>query len=243
VSYDDGKTWEPEEYILSNGENYPGGIAMSGGGMISMVPHNGQIQAVHWRPLPRDKPDLAYQRVPTRAEQAAPAPPSFDPDAHIKMIEDGKTTQLPAMRSDILIVPPGVKHSAVRYRRNSSIIQRSPSGEIYCAGNILGRYMMVSEDDGRTWQRRELDIQGWGVLVGFCILRNGDFVIVYEPIGGGYRGLYTARSKDEGKTWSVTMADLDLSPFTRIRGKGNNVIELIDGTLLMAVQLWGGRDE
>jgi hypothetical protein len=102
--------------------------------------------------------------------------------------------------------------------------------------------MMVSEDEGRTWQRRDLDIQGWGALVGFRILRNGDFLIVYEPVGGSYRGLYTARSKDQGHTWSVTMADLDLAPFTRVRGKGNNVIELADGTLVMAVQLWGGRD-
>ena len=48
VSYDDGKTWESEEYILSEGENYPGGIALPDGGMISLCPHRGQIQAVHW---------------------------------------------------------------------------------------------------------------------------------------------------------------------------------------------------
>jgi hypothetical protein len=191
VSYDDGKTWEPEEYILSDGENYPGGIAMPGGGMISMCPHKGQIQAVHWRPLPRTKPTLAYQTVPTRAAQAGPSPPSFDPDARIEVIADGKTTQRPATRSDVLIVQPGVPRSAIRYRRNSSIVQRSPSGEIYCAGNILGQYMMVSKDEGHTWQRRDLEIQGWGELVGFRILRNGDFLIIYEPVGGGHRGLYT----------------------------------------------------
>ena len=243
VSYDDGKTWEPQEYILSDGENYPGGIAMPGGGMISICPHRGQLQAVHWRALPRDKPDLAYQPVPSRANQAGPVPPSFDPDAHISVIADGQTTRRPATRSDVLKVPPGIRGSAIRYRRNSSIVQRSPSGEIFCAGNILGQYMMASKDEGRTWQRRALDIQGWGNLVGFAILRNGEFLIIYEPIGDGHRGLYTARSSDAGKTWSVTMADMDLSPFTRIGGKDNNVIELADGTLVVAVQLWGGRDE
>jgi hypothetical protein len=103
--------------------------------------------------------------------------------------------------------------------------------------------MMVSKDEGHTWQRLDLDIQGWGELVGFRILRNGDFLNVYEVVGGGHRGLYTARSKDEGKTWSVTMANLALSPFTYISGKDNNLIELSDGTLVVTVQLWGGRDE
>ena len=103
--------------------------------------------------------------------------------------------------------------------------------------------MMMSSDGGQTWQRRDLDIEGWGEPVGFRILRNGDFVIVYEPVGGGHRGLYTARSKDDGKTWFVKMCDLDLSPFTHVSGKDNNMVELEDGTLLLAVQLWGGQDD
>jgi len=241
VSYDEGKTWEPEEYILSDGENYPGGIAMPSGGMISMCPHKGRIQAVHWRPLPKNKPALTYQTVPTRP--AAPSAPSFDSGARIEVIADGKTTHRPATHSAILPVALGSKHSEIRYQRNGSIVQSSPSGTIYCAGNILGQYMMVSKDEGRTWQRRNFAIQGWGEMVGFRILRKGDFLIVYEPAGRGHRGLYTARSKDEGKTWSVTMANLDLSPFTRVSGKDNSVIELLDARLVMAVQLWGGRDE
>ena len=241
VSYDDGKTWEPEEYILSDGENYPGGIAVPGGGMISMVPHRGHIQALHWRPLPKYKPTLAYQKGTIRPRQ--PSAPSFDPESGIEVIADGRTMKRPATRSDILIVPPGSRHSAIRYGRNSSIIQRSRSGALYCAGSILGQYMMVSQDEGRTWRRLDLDIQGWGEPMGFKILRDGDFLVVYEPVGGGHRGLYTARSNDEGKTWSVAMAKLSVAPFTHVSGKDNNVIELSDGTLVMAVQLWGGRDE
>jgi len=64
VSYDIGETWEPEEYILGEGENYPGSIATEDGGLITVCPyHNpehdeGPIQAVHWQPpgsnAPRD---------------------------------------------------------------------------------------------------------------------------------------------------------------------------------------------
>jgi hypothetical protein len=243
VSYDDGKTWEPEEYILSDGENYPGGIAMPDGSMIAMCPHRGHVQAVHWRPLPKQKPALAYQSGTVRATQVSPAAPSFDPKARIEVIADGKTTHRSAARSDILPVRPGSRMPNIRYTRNSSTVQRSPRGVLFCAGNILGQYMMVSKDAGRAWQRRQLDIQGWGEMVGFRILRHGDLLIVYEPVGGGYRGLYTARSKDEGKTWSVTMGDFELAPFERVGGKDNCVIELADGSLMVAVQLWGGMDE
>ena len=241
VSYDDGKTWEPEEYILSDGDNYPGGIAKSGGGMISMCPHRNQIQAVHWQPLAKDNREVDYQPgVATPAEVKAPV---FDPDTRIELIADGKTTHQQATRSDILPVQPGMSASQVRYGRNGSTVQRSSSGVLYCAGSIMGEYMMTSEDDGKTWQRMELDIQGWGEMIGFKILRNGDFVIMYEPTGGGQRNFYTARSTDEGKTWSVIMGDVDLSPFIHISGKDNNLIELADATLVAAVQLWGGRDE
>lgn len=56
VSYDLGETWEPEEYILGLGENYPGSIAAEDGGLITICPYHhhrdkeGPIQAVHWKP-------------------------------------------------------------------------------------------------------------------------------------------------------------------------------------------------
>ena len=56
VSYDLGETWEPEEYILGEGENYPGGIGTQDGGLITICPNHdpreekGPIQAVHWWP-------------------------------------------------------------------------------------------------------------------------------------------------------------------------------------------------
>ena len=55
VSYDVGATWEPVEYVLGEGENYPGGIAVDDGGLITICPHwnQGPIQAVHWQPLPQ----------------------------------------------------------------------------------------------------------------------------------------------------------------------------------------------
>ena len=56
VSHDAGQTWEPEEYVLGEGENYPGGMAMPDGGLITTCPYCncGPIQAVHWKPLPRE---------------------------------------------------------------------------------------------------------------------------------------------------------------------------------------------
>jgi len=55
VSYDLGETWEPEEYILGEGENYPGAIAKEDGDLMTVCPYRnmGPIQTVHWRPLPR----------------------------------------------------------------------------------------------------------------------------------------------------------------------------------------------
>ena len=241
VSYDDGKTWEPEEYILSNGENYPGGIAKRGGGMISMCPHRGGIEAVHWQPKSKDGPALAYE--PGRAPPRQASAPDDDPETRIEMISGGETTHRPATRSDVLPIQPGMRSSQVRYGRNGSTIQRSSSGAIYCAGSILGQTMMVSKNGGKTWEPRELDIQGWGEMIGLRILKNGDFLVVYEPVGGGQRNFYTARSADEGQTWQVVMASADVSPFKHVSGKDNNVIELADGTLVVALQFWGGRDE
>ncbi len=47
VSYDAGETWAPEEYILGEGENYPGNIAMSDGMLMTICPYRdcGPIQA------------------------------------------------------------------------------------------------------------------------------------------------------------------------------------------------------
>lgn len=52
VSYDLGETWQPEEYIIGEGENYPGATAIADGGLMTIAPYRyqGPIQAVHWRP-------------------------------------------------------------------------------------------------------------------------------------------------------------------------------------------------
>ena len=52
VSHDLGATWEADEYVLGEGENYPGGLAMDDGTLIIVCPYRdrGPIQAVRWRP-------------------------------------------------------------------------------------------------------------------------------------------------------------------------------------------------
>ena len=56
VSYDLGETWEPKEYIIGEGENYPWAIAAPDGGLMTVCPYRnrGQIQAVHWSPRPKN---------------------------------------------------------------------------------------------------------------------------------------------------------------------------------------------
>ena len=52
VSYDVGETWAPGEYLLGQGENYPGSMALADGSLITICPHQNQgpIQAVQWKP-------------------------------------------------------------------------------------------------------------------------------------------------------------------------------------------------
>ena len=54
VSYDLGETWGAQEYIIGEGENYPGAVATADGGLMTVCPYQnkGPIQAVHWRPRP-----------------------------------------------------------------------------------------------------------------------------------------------------------------------------------------------
>ena len=245
VSYDQGKTWEAEEYILSDGENYPGGIAMPDGGMISMVPHRSKVQALSWRPLPKDKrPALTYAFGAAPAVAVGRTPSAVVEKTTISVTTEGKTTELPATVANILPAPPpGVLHSAIRYKRNSALIQRAGNGDIYCTGNIMGPYALRSKDEGRTWNRIDFDIESWGELVGFRILGDESFLMVFEPVGGGHGGLNIARSTNYGKTWDVRMAKLDMQPFRYVSGKDNNMVELADGTLLVVLQFWGGRDE
>ena len=56
VSYDLGETWGAQEYIIGEGENYPGAVATADGGLMTVCPYQneGPIQAVHWRPRPKN---------------------------------------------------------------------------------------------------------------------------------------------------------------------------------------------
>ena len=243
VSYDEGKTWEPEEYILSDGENYPGSIAAEDGGLITMCPHRGQIQAVHWRPLPKNKPKLDY-RGGTGKVDGPVVDTMVVEKADIPVIgEDGSTRQLPVTRVNLLPPPRGASHSAIHYSRNSAAADRTRNGDIYCTGNLLGEIMLSSTDRGTTWKRNKLSIPGWGSFVAFKILRDNTFVVLFEPVGEPHRVLYLARSTDLGKTWRVLQAELGIAPYTNLVGRGHNLVELPDGTLLLALQLWGGQTD
>ena len=243
VSYDAGATWEPEEYVLGEGENYPDSIATADGGLITTCPHEGQIQAVHWRPLPKAH-DVSILGGATNVIEAAPPAPVVCEDAHVSVITNGTTTKLSATRVNMMAAPPPhTRNSTLWYGRNSALIQSTRNGDLYCTGNLLGPLMLKASDSGLTWTQTDLDIAGWGCLVGFRILLDDSFLVLFEPAGLANRVLCTARSSDSGKTWDVRTATLDLGPFTRVWGKDNNVIELPDGTVLAVVQLWGGEDD
>ena len=239
VSYNNGNTWEPEEYVLSDGENYPSGIAGEEGSVITMCPHRGQIQAVHWRPLPRDKPPLAYRGATQRGNTVSTAKPLVR-QSHIAVSQSGgETLQLPVTRVNLLPPAGGAKHSPIHYTRNSAAMDRAGDGTLYCAGNVLGQRILRSSDQGTTWKVAQLGIPGWGSMVGFKILRDDTFVVLFEPVGNPHRILYVARSTDRGETWQLQKTRLDIAPYTQLSGKGHNLLELNDGTLLVTLRLWG----
>lgn len=240
ISHDQGRTWEPEEYILSEGTNYPGGIALDDGGMITICPHSGQTQAVHWRPPAKDRHVVVSSTVP--ANEPVEATSGVAERVEISVITVGQTTTLPATRVDMVPPPPsGVTHAAISYGRNGAILQRAGNGDLFCMGNIQGPVVLHSRDQGKTWHSRDLDIDGWGSLVAFKILTDDSMLIAFEPTGGGHRCLYTGRSTDQGRTWLVRSATLDMHPFKRVSGQDTNMLELPDGTLLLVLQLWGGE--
>ena len=238
VSYDDGRTWEPEEYVIGEGGNYPGGIDMPEGSMVTVCPNASGIQAVHWRPLPKAKPELTY----VRGTDAAAALVAAE-DVSITVQRDGDTTTVAAVQRSMLPPPrPGVRHGPVRYGCNSALIQRGGNGALYYTGNVIGPAFLISNDGGRTWNRKDFRIQGWGSLSGFRILSGDRFLMMFEPVGAAHRNLFAAISTDLGATWSVQKAELDMHQFTHVSGKDNDIVELPDGALLMALQVWGGKD-
>ena len=242
VSYDQGATWEPEEYVLSDGAGrYPGGIETPQETVIATCPFGGQLQVVHWRPL--DKHEVASVFKATETAKRIEPPPALSDEGAIDLVSDGKTTKLPATRVNILPPPaPGVKHAAICYGRNSALLQRGGKGDLYCMGNVMGPRMARSKDGGRTWDLSGLDIEGWGSLVGFLVGHGERLTVIYEPVGAGHHWLCIAVSIDGGKSYRTGRAEVDVHPHTHLTGKDNNMIELFDGTLLVGLQLWGDVD-
>jgi len=66
ISYDEGKTWENDSYIIGQGTVqfdtavcYPSSIAMADGALITVCANHvggevARLEAVHWRPLPKE---------------------------------------------------------------------------------------------------------------------------------------------------------------------------------------------
>ena len=241
VSHDQGKTWEPQEYVIGEGGNYPGGIDMPDGSMITMCPNGGQIQAVHWRPVAKDQPALTFRAGPARAIQPAGAEGAEAASAPISVIRGGQTTELPAQRVNMLPVPApgsGSRHASIRYGQHGITIQRSSKGALLCMGNVLGPALLRSNDEGRTWTNSKFDIEGWGSLIALTVLHDDTLLIAFEPVGGSHRTMWLGRSKDDGRTWSIEQAKLDLHPFSHFSQDSGTMLELADGSLILGLQLW-----
>ena len=237
VSYDQGKTWQPQEYVIGEGGNYPGGIDMPDGSMITICPNAGQIQAVHWRPISKDQPAPTYSAAPVQQPAEATAP--VVEQAEISVIRDAQTTTIAVKRVTVLpVTEPGMRHSPLKYGHNGVILQRSEDGDLYCMGNTMGPILLHSDDQGISWKSSKVDIEGWGKLMAFTILSDNTFLVAVEPVGDAHRNMWIGRSKDDGKTWITEQAKLDLHPFGRFSQDSETMLELADGSLLFAVQLW-----
>jgi len=161
----------------------------------------------------------------------------------ISVIKEGEQTTLPAERSNMLPAPTpesGMKHAAVWYGRGGATVQRASNGDLYCMGNIQGPILLHSSDGGVNWTSTVVDIEAWGSVIAFSILKDDSMLLVFEPPGDSHRVVYTGRSTDYGKSWRTQRMRLDLGAFTHVSGKDGNVVELPDGTLLVGLQLWGG---
>ncbi len=136
---------------------------------------------------------------------------------------------------------PGLRHSAIWYGRGAANLQRDSKGQFHCMGNIVGPNLLSSADGGQTWSQREIELDGWGSLAAFTVLPDDSFLALFEPAGDAGRTILRAQSTDSGQTWNVSHVKLDLGPFTHVSGKDANVLVLDDGSLVVALQLWGGE--
>ena len=166
------------------------------------------------------------------------------PDAgadRIAVVRGGSVTYLPARRVELVaeVASGGLCRS----------IRRSASGELFVMGPGIGRRVLRSADEGLTWISSEfvLDLtpfepadpgsEPW--IGAFAILRDDTFLALFMiddhlPTRRGVIG----RSRDRGRTWSLSALEPALPPQTRMQAANSDLLQLADGSILLTVDVF-----
>ena len=134
---------------------------------------------------------------------------------------DQKIGELPAER----VYLPDFNN--VPRQRGDAKLGVTKAGHVYVA---MWKKLYWSQDEGRTWQERDLPVESGG----FGVLRDDTFIVFT-----GYPRCGTLRSTDYGRSWSEFMP-LDIAPFGTGGGGWTHFHQLPDGTALMTVTLQYG---
>ena len=127
---------------------------------------------------------------------------------------------------------------------NEAAILKHPSGRLLAAprrttgGNSSDIELLVSEDDGKTWNVPE-NMLGWG-LTGYLenpghllLLDDGRILLTYG-IRWGERGVGARISDDGGKTWGAPIIVLQYGYEMKDWGGYPSSVQLDDGTIVSA---------
>ena len=94
-------------------------------------------------------------------------------------------------------------------------------------------HISTSHDDGVTWTTAvDTDILNPGTSLEAIVLRNGDWLMVYNDLESGRYSLVAAISQDEGATWKFRR-HLEGDPSKKVGSQFHypSVIEAKDGTI------------
>ena len=150
----------------------------------------------------------------------------------IAVVSKDQVTYLPARRIELVKSVPGSGHA--RY------IRRTSNGDLYVTGAGLEGTLLHSRDGGSTWKSKSYSIENMRFMSAFTILRDDTFMIVFMP--PGKHRVLIARSRDLGRTWSVTQPKIDLGPYTEAYAYNSDLLERPDGELLLTLDLRAGPD-
>ena len=167
-------------------------------------------------------------RSANRSSKFAP----IKPNGEVAVLRDGrKVDALPA--EFIPLDYPGMPW------RGDPAIGMSSDGAIYVA---LYARIFVSNDGGRQWESRPVDIDSFDPPVtgranydSFVVLRDGTLLWAYHA--PEHETDVVVRSVDGGKTWQPWSRIEDRSPFGSAGGNQNGMTELADGTILWPTRL------